>query len=58
MLIAYLVDAGELDPRATWRSFEEGSRAGPAEDAAKLGWDQLKTAPGIHRFDDMTTRTT
>ena len=32
------------------RSFEEGRRAGLAEGAAKLGWDQLETAPGLHRF--------
>ena len=32
------------------RSFEEGRRAGLAEAAAKLGWDQLETGPGLHRF--------
>ena len=34
------------------RSFEEGRRAGLAEGTAKLGWDQLATAPGLHRFMD------
>ena len=29
------------------RSFEEGRRAGLAEGAAKLGWDQLETSPGF-----------
>ena len=84
LLIAYLVDAGELDPdgnleeqfqdwyrvregtvsgevhyktileaaRVRVRTFEEGRRAGPAEEAAKLGWDQLETSPGLHRFMD------
>ena len=84
LLIAYLVDAGELDPdgdlaeqfldwyqvregqvsgethckaildaaRVRKRSFEEGRRAGLAEGAAELGWDQLKTSPGLHRFMD------
>ena len=82
LLIAYLVDAGEIDPDADlelqflgWyqcregqvsgethykavldaarirvHSFEEGRRAGLAEGAAKLGWDQMETSPGFHRF--------
>ena len=84
LLIAYLVDSGEIDPdgdveaqfldwyrnregvvpgethykaileaaRDRKRSFEEGRRAVLAEGAAKLGWDQLETAPGLHRFMD------
>ena len=38
------------------RSFEEGRRAGLAEGAAKLGWDELATAPGLHRFMDHVHR--
>ena len=84
LLIAYLAEAGEIDPdgdaeaqfldwyrvregvvsrevhykavleaaRARKRSFEEGRRAGLAEGAARLGWDQQETAPGLHRFMD------
>ena len=81
LLIAYLVDAGEIDAEGDmetqvleWhqvreqvvsgevhykaileaagvrqRSFEDGRKAGLAEAAAKLGWDQLETSPGLHR---------
>ena len=38
------------------RAFEEGRRAGLAEAAAKLGWDELATVPGIHRFMDHVRR--
>ena len=38
------------------RVFEEGRRAGLAEGAAKLGWDQLETSPGLHRFMDHARR--
>ena len=42
-----------LDAARAWkRSFEEGHRAGLAEGAAKMGWDQLETSPGLHRFMD------
>ena len=40
---------------AAWvraRSFEEGRRAGLAEGAEKMGWDELAAAPGLHRFMD------
>ena len=33
-------------------SFEDGRMAGLAEAAAKLGWDELAAAPGLHRFMD------
>ena len=88
LLIAYLVDASEIDPDANlelqfldWyqvregtvsgeihykavldaarvraRAFEEGRRAGLAEAAAKLGWDELATRPGLHRFMDYVHR--
>ena len=89
LLIAYLVDSGEIDPdgdveaqfldwyrnregvvsgemhyykaileatRDRKRSFEEGRRAGLAAGAAKLGWDQLETAPGLHRLWIMSVR--
>ena len=84
LLIAYLVDVGELDPegdveaqfldcyqvregtvsrethyravldaaRIRVKSFEEGRRASLAQGAAKLGWDELAAAPGLHRFMD------
>ena len=84
LLIAYLVDVGELNPegdvevqfqdwyevregvisgethykaileaaRVRKRSFEAGRKAGLAEGAAKLGWDQLETSPGPHPFMD------
>ena len=84
LLIAYLIDAGDIDPdgdveaqfldwyqvrdaqvsgethykallqaaRVRKRNFEEGRRAGRAEAGAKMGWDQLETAPGLHRFMD------
>ena len=38
--------------RVKKRSFEEGRRAGLAEGAAKLGWDEMATLPGLHRFMD------
>ena len=34
------------------RSFDKGRRAGLAEGAARLGWDELGTAPGPRRFMD------
>ena len=84
LLIAYLVDAGELGPggdveeqfkdwyrvrkgtvsgevhykavldaaRIRKRAFEEGRLAGLSEAAAKLGWDEMATLPGFHRFTD------
>ena len=84
LLIAYLVDAGDIDPecdveaqflewyqvreqvvlgevhykallqaaRMRARSLEEGRRADLAEGAAKWGWYQLETSPGLHRFMD------
>ena len=87
-LIAYLVDAGEIDPegdveaqfmewyqvreetvsgevhykavldaaRVRARSFEEGRRAGLAQAAVKMGWDQLETSPGLQRFMDHVHR--
>ena len=33
-------------------SFEEGRLAGLSEAAAKLGWDEMATRPGLHRFMD------
>ena len=36
--------------RTRARSFEEGRRAGLAEGAAKMGWDELPSALGLHRF--------
>ena len=42
--------------RVRKRAFEEGRRAGLAEGAAKLGWDQLETSPGLHRFMDHARR--
>ena len=82
LLIAYLVDASEIDPdggieaqfldwyqireetvsgevhykaildaaRGRKRAFEEGRKTGLAE--AKLGWDEMATLPGLHRFMD------
>ena len=38
------------------RSFEEGRKAGLAEATAKLGWDQLETSSGLHRFMDQVHR--
>ena len=84
LLIAYLIDVGELDPngdleaqfldwyqvrqgqvsgevhykavleaaRIRERAFEEGRRAGLSEAAAKTGWEELATRPGLHRFMD------
>ena len=84
LLLAYLVDASELDPegdmeaqledwyqvreatvsgethykaildaaRIRVRIFEEGRLAGFSEAAAKLGWDEMATTPGLHRFMD------
>ena len=82
LIIAYPVDAGEIDPEgdvearflgwylvreetvsgethykaildaARVRAFEEGRRAGLAEAAAKMGWDELAAAPGLHQFMD------
>ena len=86
LLLACLVDSGELDPEGTvedqfqgWRqvrqgqvsgevkafldaariragSFEEGRLAGLSEAAAKLGWDEMATRPGLHRFMDHVRR--
>ena len=42
--------------RVRVKSFEEGRKAGLAEGAAKLGWDQLETSPGFHRFMDHVHR--
>ena len=38
------------------RSFEEGRKAGLAEAAVKMGWDQLETSPGLQRFMDHVHR--
>ncbi len=42
---------GHLQRVRKW-AFEEGWKAGLAEGAAKLGWDQQETAPGLHRSMD------
>ena len=42
--------------RVRKRAFEEGRRAGLAEGVAKLGWDQLETSSGLHRFMDQVHR--
>ena len=34
------------------RSFEDGRMAGLAEAAVKMGWDEMATLPGLHRFMD------
>ncbi len=38
--------------RVRQRSYEEGRMDGLAEAVAKLGWDELAAAPGLHRFMD------
>ena len=38
--------------RVRKQAFEKGRRAGLAEGIAKLGWNQLETSPGLHRFMD------
>ena len=43
-----VLDAARVGKRA----FEEGRRAGLAEATAKLGWDELAAAPGLHQFMD------
>ena len=87
LLIAYLFDAGEIDPegdveaqfldwhrvregtvyeemhyqvvldaaRVRVKNFEEGRKAGLAEGAAMLGWDELETSPGFTASLTMST---
>ena len=43
-----LLDAARIRVRI----FEEGRLAGFSEAAAKLGWDEVSTTPGLHRFMD------
>ncbi len=38
--------------RVRQRSYEEGRMDGLAEAVAKLDWDELAEAPGLHRFMD------
>ena len=38
--------------RVRKRAFDDGRRAGQAESAAKLGWDELAAVPGLPRFMD------
>ena len=38
--------------RVRKRRFEEGRMVGLAEGADQAGWDQIETAPGLHRSMD------
>ena len=38
--------------RIRQRVFEDGRLAGLSEAAAKMGWNELATQPGLHRFMD------